>query len=230
MQRVPRLPDQTGNSITKPTSGIAWYSGPAAFLSSGVAFLVAVAFLFAAEGPGSADILTTLDSERGRQLFEGTVAAGIVAVVLYVVAASWLFLRLRAVNELGMLIVLALSIVVAPVTIAFLAFQYVPVALAQEHQSTADPAFRQLVVSAHAFADVGGWAVIALLAVSVLIVSAVLWQTHRWRPLAAGGFALFALALLLFVLDSSYLFLLPFGLWEITIAAHLISARSWRDT
>jgi len=205
--------------------------GPAAFAGSGVAFVVALAFLFAAEGPGSADILTTLGSEPGRQLFNVTVASGIVAVVLYVVAASWLFLELRPINELAMLIVLALSVVIAPTTVAFLAFQYVPVAVAHEHQATAEPAFRQLVVSAHAFADVGGWTVVALLAVSVLIVSAVLWQAGRRSVLALVGFALFFTALLLFILDSSYLFLLLFGLWEIGIAAALmIWPREWRAT
>ena len=104
-------------------------------------------------------------------------------------------------------------------------------AVAQEHQSTAESAFRQLVVSAHAFADVGGWTVVALLAVTVLIVSAVLWQAGRRSVLALVGFALFFIALLLFILDSSYLFLLLFGLWEIGMAAALmIWPREWRAT
>ena len=220
MQRVRALPNQVRTLI-----------GPAAFAGSGVAFVVAVAFLFAAEGPGSGDILTTLGSEHGRQLFGVTIAAGIVGVLLYVVAGSWLFLRLRAVNELAMFVVMALSVVVAPVTIAFLAFQYVPVAVAQEHVSTTDAGFRQLVVEAHAFADVGGWTVIALLAASVLIVSVVFRQAGRWPVLVVVGVVLFLLALSLFILDASYLFLLPFGLWEITIAvAWLVSNRSWHAT
>src|SRR2546430_15905965 len=132
--------------------------GPAALAGSGIAFVVALAFLFAAEGPGSADILTTLGSEPGRQLFNVTVASGIVAVVLYVVAASWLFLELRPINELAMLIVLALSVVIAPTTIAFLAFQYLPVAVAQGHQSTAESSFPQLVLSGPAVARLWGWA------------------------------------------------------------------------
>src|SRR5207245_9599143 len=88
--------------------------GPAAFAGSGVAFVVALAFLFAAEGPGSADILSTLRSEPGRQLFSVTVASGIVAFALYVVGASWLLLEVRPSNAPAMLMVLALSLFLDP--------------------------------------------------------------------------------------------------------------------
>ena len=46
--------------------------GGLAFAGSGIAFLVAVAFLYSAEGPGSPDILVTLASPAGRGLFNGS--------------------------------------------------------------------------------------------------------------------------------------------------------------
>jgi hypothetical protein len=193
--------------------------GAAVFAVSGIAFLVAVAYLYSAEGPGSPDILDTLSSPGGRGLLNGFVAGGVVAVILYVMGAALLYVQLRPANELGMLIVLLLAAVTAPVVIGFLAFQYTQVVVAQEGISTHDPAFRVLVVSAHSFADVGGWATIAMLAFSVFLVSLVLRQAARWRVMSIGGFAISALAIPLFALDSSYIFLIPFALWEVGIAA-----------
>lgn len=193
--------------------------GAVIFAVSGIGFLVAVAYLLAAQGPGSPDILDTLSSPSGRQLFSGFVASGVVAAIFYAVGAAILYAWLRLTNDLAGLIVLVLAAVTAPVVIGFLAFQYTLVVVAQEGVSTHDPAFRVLVVTAHTFADVGGWATIAMLALSVFLVSLVLRQAGRWRVVSIVGFAIAALAVPLFALNSSYLFLIPFALWELAIAA-----------
>jgi hypothetical protein len=188
------------------------------FGGSGAAFLVSMASLIAVEGPGSPDVLTTLASPSGRHIFDITVAAGIAGAIMYPLGAAILFILLRAANELAMLIVLVLAPVVTAVLVVVLAVEYTPVAAAREGFSTDDTWFRQLVVSAHAFADVGGWASVAMLAFTVFLVSTALRRAKRWPLTSLAGFAFVLLAIALFLLDSSYAFLLAFGLWEIVIA------------
>jgi hypothetical protein len=121
-------------------------------------------------------------------------------------------------------LVLALAGVVAATIIALMAFNYVQVAVVQEGYSTSDPSFHQLVVSAHAFADVGGWSAIAMLGLSVLLTSIAIWQAGHWRALAVAGWCLVAILVLLFAADSSYAFLIPFSLWEIAMGAWCVWA------
>jgi hypothetical protein len=200
--------------------------GAMSFGASGVAFLVSIGCLIAVDGPASPNILTTLASPNGREIFDIAVATGVVGAILYLIAATTLYIQLRDKDDLAMLVVLAFAIASAAVLIGVLAFEYVPGAVAQEGAregfSTTDPAFYQLVVSAHKFADVGGWASIAMLASTVLIVSVVLRGTSRWPALSLAGFAMTVLAITLFLLDSSYAYLVAFGLWEIAVAAGFV--------
>jgi len=198
--------------------------GALAFVVSGVAFVVALGFLYAAEGPGSPDILSTLSSPSGRGLFAGAVAAGIIAVLAYVAATVPLYFLLRELNEVAALEVLVIAAVVAPIMVSFLAFQYIPVAVAQEGFAVHDTGFRQLVVTAHAFADVGGWTTIAMLAASSVVIGIVVRRKAGWRWISLGSLALGGIAVILFALSASYLFLGPFGLWEVALGATLARA------
>ena len=98
--------------------------GALSFAGSGVGFLVAFFDLFAAEGPNAPSVATTLAGPEGRHLFDILTEAGVVAVILYVVAAAVLYSRLASINGLAMLIVLAFAIVTASVFIGFLSLHH----------------------------------------------------------------------------------------------------------
>jgi hypothetical protein len=192
--------------------------GALSFAGSGVAFLVAFLALFAAEGPNAPSVASTMASPDGRHLFDILTGAGVAAVVLYVVAASALHARLASVNGLAMVIVLAFAVVTAAVFIGFLSLQHALSEVAKE-RFTSGADFGSLVVQAHAAADVGGWASIAMLATSVVVVSVVLKQARIWAAIRYLGFILAPVAVVLFVLDASYLFTVPFAVWELALAA-----------
>ena len=119
--------------------------GGLAFAGSGIAFLVAVAFLYRAEGPGSPDILVTLSSPAGRGLFNGFVAAGIVAAILYAVGLTALTTTLRDSDRLASRAALVLGLLAAATLITLLAFQFALTAVAREGLVTTS-SFRPLTV------------------------------------------------------------------------------------
>src|SRR6266566_496258 len=83
--------DYASVSITSAgTPSYVWLVGAASFAVSGVAFLIAVLFLYAAEGPGSLDVPSTLAQPSGQNLFFGLVTAGTIAVLLGVVGMATL--------------------------------------------------------------------------------------------------------------------------------------------
>lgn len=211
--------------MTSPIGAPTRLLGALSFAGSGVAFLVAFVALFAAEGPNAPSVATTLSSPDGRQLFEILTIAGVVAVVLYVVGAAVLYARLASINGLAMLIVVAFAIVTASVFIGFLSLQHALSEVAKE-RSTSGADFGSLVVQAHAAADLGGWASIAMLAASVVAVSVVLRQARSWVAVRYLGFILAPVAIALFVLDASYLFTVPFAVWELAVAVALLRTRS----
>jgi hypothetical protein len=199
--------------------------GALSFAGSGVGFLVAFLALFAAEGPNAPSVATALAGPEGRHLFDILTEAGVVAVILYVVAAAVLYSRLASINGLAMLIVLAFAIVTASVFIGFLSLHHALTEVAKE-RSTSGADFQSFVVQAHAAADVGGWASIAMLAASVVAVSVVLQQAKSWVAIRYFGFVLAPIAVVLFVLDASYLFTVPFAIWELAVAGALVRSRT----
>jgi len=200
--------------LGRPENG-ARLVGGIALAGSGLGFLVAVAYLVAAEGPGSQDILSVLASPSGRGLFVVSAAAGIVAAVLYVVGAAALHILFRRVDELATLVVLCLAPVAAAAFTALLSLQYALAQTAQEGFATNEVPFRQLVVESHSFGDAAGWTGIAILAFSAVVSSWVFMSAGRWRWLAVAGYCLAPVWLLLHLLDAGYAFLVPFALWEI---------------
>jgi hypothetical protein len=199
--------------------------GGLSFLGSGIGFLIAVAYLIAAEGPGSPDVLSTLASPSGRGLFVASAAAGIVAVVLYVIGAAALHLIYQLVSEFATLVVLVLAPVAAAAFIALLSLQYALAEAAQEGFSTTDVAFRELVVESHSFADAAGWTGIAVLALSGVISSWVFRKAQRWPWLAVAGLGLAPVWLVLHLLGAGYAFLVPFALWEIAVGIAMLATR-----
>ena len=195
--------------------------GALAFAGSGIAFLVAVAFLYRAEGPGSPDILVTLASPAGRGLFNGFVAAGIVAAILYAVGLTALTTTLRDSDRLPSRAALVLGVLAASTLIGLLAFQFALTAVAREGLVTTS-SFRPLTVLAHAYADAAGWTAIVLLALSAVIASLTFPRGRGWSWLWVAGLALAPICLVLFLMDASYLFLLPFALWEIGLGLKLL--------
>lgn len=192
--------------------GAVWLAG------SGIGFLIAVAFLFAAEGPSSPDILDTMSSASGRILIRGFIFAGIGGAILCPIGLTPMLVQLRRVNEILAMTSILLATMMAPIVVSFLVVEYAPVLLAEEGFETTERVFRAAVVIGHAAGDVGGWTTIGLLAGLVLTLSALLRQARRWPLVYASGFGLVIIALALFVLDASYLFLVPFGFWELALA------------
>jgi hypothetical protein len=200
--------------------------GGGSFIASGLGFLISVGYLIAAEGPGTPDILSTLASPNGRGLFVTSAAAGIVAAVLYVIAATAIHIVFRHINEFATLLVLVLAPVAAAAFIALLALQYALTETAQEGFATTDASFRELVVESHSFADAAGWTGIALLALTAVISSWVFRASRRWKWLGLAGLGLAPVWLVLHILDSGYAFLIPFALWEIAVGAAFLTTGS----
>lgn len=200
-----------------------WSVGAICFALSGGGFLIGVLLLYAAEGPESPDLLSTLVQPGGQQLFSSMVAAFSCAIVLWVIGVVTLFTLFKESHFYPLGVVVALNIMTGAVFLSFLALQYALVALGKEGRSATDLGYKEFSIVAHAAADLGGWISIAIFAFSLLVISLVFRQRARWKSLGYAGFLLVALAVLFFFLDASYLFLILFGLWELTVAATFAS-------
>jgi hypothetical protein len=200
--------------------------GGSALIGSGVAFLIAVGYLIAAQGPGSPDTLSALASPGGRGLFVASAAAGIVASVLYLIGAAAIHVIFRQVNEFATVLVVVLAPVAAAAFVALLALQYALAETAQEGFTTTDVPFRQLVVESHSFADAAGWTGIALFALTAVISSWVFRMAYCWRWLTVAGLGLAPVWLVLHLLNSGYAFLIPFAVWEVAVGTAFVTARS----
>ncbi len=213
-------------SLTAPnTFSSLWIVGAICFALSGGGFLIGVLLLYAAEGPGSPDLLSTLVQPGGQQLFSGMVAAFSCAIVFWVIGVVTLFTWLKESHFYPLGVVVALNIMIGAVFIGFLALQYALVALGKEGRSATDLEYKEFSIVAHAAADLGGWISIVTFAFSLLVISLIFRQRARWKMLGYVGLFFVALAVLFFFLDASYLFLIPFGLWELIVAATFASNR-----
>ncbi len=202
-----------------------WIVGAICFAFSGGGFLVGVVLLYLAEGPGSPDLLSTLVQPSGQQLFSSMVAAFSCAIVLWVIGVVTLFTSLKESHWYALLVVVALNIMTSAAFLSFLELHYALVVLGKEGRSATDPGYQEFAIVAHAAADLGGWISIAIFAFSILVISLVFCQHVRWKGVGLVGFFFVALAVLFFFLDVSYLFLIPFGLWELIVAATFLSTR-----
>lgn len=202
-----------------------WIVGVICFAFSGGGFLVGVLLLYLAEGPGSPDLLSTLVQPSGQQLFSSMVAAFSCALVLWVVGVVTLLTLLKESHWYALLVVVALNIMTGAVFLSFLGLHYALVVLGKEGRSATDPGYKEFAIVAHAAADLGGWISIAIFAFSILVISLIFCQRVRWKRVGWVGFFFVALAVLLFSLDVSYLFLIPFGLWELIVAATFLATR-----
>ncbi len=208
------------------TVGLVWAAGGAAALGSGAGLLVSVAYLIAAQGPGSPDILVTLASPSGRGEFVTSAAAGIVGAVLLVIATVAVADTLWRAHRFAMMLAAALAVVAASALISLLSLQYALAMTAQEGFSTTDTPFRELVVESHSFADAAGWTAIALLAVTALLISWTLRRAGRWRWLWIAGFMLAPVWAVVHLLDAGYAFMIPFALWELALGAAFLLTRN----
>jgi len=195
-------------------------------LGSGSGLLVSVAYLIAAQGPGSPDILATLASPTGRGEFVASAAAGIVGTVLFVIAIAAAANLLWRANGFAMILATALAVIAASAMISLLALQYALAMTAQEGFTTTDTSFRELVVESHSFADAAGWTAIALFAVAALLLSWTLQRARRWKWIWISGLALAPTWAVVHLLDAGYLFIVPFALWEVALGgASLLTRR-----
>lgn len=202
-----------------------WIVGAICFAFSGGGFLGGVLLLYLTEGPGSPDLLSTLMQPSGQQLFSGMVAAFSCAIVLWVIGVGTLFTSLKESHFSALFLVVTLNIMSGAVFLSFLGLHYGLVVLGKEGRSATDPGYKEFAIMAHAAADLGGWISIAIFAFSILVISLVFCQRVRWKMIGSAGFFFVALAVLFFFLDVSYLFLIPFGLWELIVAATFVSTR-----
>ena len=208
----------------RESGDLLWLSGAISFALAGLGIAVGVFSLFLAEGPGSPDILTTLTSYTGQQQIFFTVAGLTVGAVLSVIGLAIFFSFLRHINYVSMLISLSLTIVASASFVAIAAFHYSLVIVAREG-FTADTGLRLYSVAAHYFADVAGWTGIACFAFSTLLIGLILRRRTGWKFIGYSGITIAIIALLLFLLDSSYLFLIPFSLWLLCVAIAFVINR-----
>ena len=221
----PQRQRPSGSRVSAATSTAAWVIGAAGFASAGLAFLIAVAYLYAAEGPGTPNVPATLAQPGGQHLFFGLVAGGTIAVLLSVVGMATLFASFRATHFYALLLVVVLNAMAGAIFIGFLSLHYALAMLGQEGTSPTDPVFHDLAIVAHAAADLGGWVSIAIFALSTLVISMVVRTVPGWRAVLFTGVLSAAVAPVLFVLSISYLFTIPFGIWEILVAVTMFGAR-----
>ncbi len=207
------------------TTDRAWAAVGAAALGSGAGLLVSVAYLIAAQGPGSPDILATLASPSGRGEFDASAAAGIVGSVLFVIATVGVAAILWRANPFAMALAASFAVVAASAMVSLLSLQYALAMTAQEGFSTTDTSFRELVVESHSFADAAGWTAIALFALTALLVSWTLKRARRWRWLWIAGFVLAPVWAVLHLLDAGYAFIIPFALWELALGGGFFMTR-----
>lgn len=201
-------------------------AGGASALGSGAGLLVSVAYLIAAQGPGSPDVLVTLASRVGRGEFVASAASGIVGAVLFVVATVAAAAMLWRANPFAMMLAAALAVVAASALISLLALQYALAMTAQEGFTTTDASFRELVVESHSFADAAGWTAIALFAVTALLLSWTLHRAGRWKWIWVAGLVLAPIWALVHLLDAGYMFIVPFALWELALGVAFFMTRS----
>jgi hypothetical protein len=202
-----------------------WAVGGICLACSGLGFVTGVLLLYLTEGPGSPDILSILVQPGGQHLFGGMVAAFSVAIVFWVIGIVTLFTYLKEANFYSMLVVLALNLMTSGGVISFLGLQYALVALGKEGIPVTDLGYKDLSIVAHAAADLGGWITIAIFAFSILIMSLLFSRRVKWKVLGYVGFFFVVIAVILFLLDVSYLFLIAFGLWELIVAATVVYNR-----
>lgn len=126
----------------------------------------------------------------------------------------------------ALVVVVALNIITGAVFLSFLGLHDALAVLGKEGFSATDPGYQEFTIVAHVAADLGGWISIAIFACSILVISLVFCQYVRWKGVGWVGFFFVALAVLFFFSDSSFLFLLPFGVWELIVAVTLLSIRA----
>ena len=204
---------------------LAGAAGGISALGSGAGLLASVAYLIAAQGPGSPDILVTLASPNGRGEFVASAAAGIVGAVLFVIAIAAAVTMLWRANQLAMIVAAGLAVVAASALISLLALQYALAMTAKEGFTTTDTSFRELVVESHSFADAAGWTAIALFAITALLVSWTLRRARRWKWIWIAGLVLAPIWLVVHLLDAGYVFIVPFALWEMALGGAFLLTR-----
>ena len=205
---------------------LLWAAGGASALGAGTGLLVSVAYLIAAQGPGSPDVLVVLASPGGRGEFFISAGAGIAGAVLFVVATVAVASMLWRINPFAMMLAAGLAVVAASALISLLSFQYALAMTAQEGFSTNDTSFRELVVESHSYADAAGWTAIALFALTALLISWTLRAAGRWRWLWIAGFVLAPIWALVHLLDAGYSFMVPFAIWELGLGGTFLMTRT----
>lgn len=201
-----------------------WVAGAVSFALSSIGILIGLLFLFLSEGPGSPDIITSLTTQDGRQKMLWMVAGITVGPVFCIIGFAILFTFLRKVNFVSMLVSFALSILSGTLFVIIAAFHYSLIMLAKEG-FTSDNGLRMYSVATHYFADVSGWTAIACFAFATLIVSLNLRKFVGWKIISYFGITIAIIAVVLFLLDSSYLFLIPFSLWLLSVAITFVINR-----
>lgn len=196
-------------------------AGGLSYATSGGCFLIGLRLLYDAEGPDSPDVQRQLAHSAGRALFTHTTSVLCTAAVLAAVGTVALHSRLWSRSPSLSALAVLLTGMAATILVAVLSMQFGLVAVGHDSTAANEAAFHTLAVFEHAAADVGGWTSWALLATSTLLTSTTLHLHRAWKvAVVAGALAAGSLPVL-YALGSSYLFMLPFGLWQLLIAGHI---------
>jgi hypothetical protein len=195
--------------------------GGLSYAGSGGCFVVGLRLLYDAEGPRSPAVQLQLAQGAGQALFAHITSVLAVAAVLAAVATGSLHSRLWTRSPYVAALAMLLTAMAAAILVAVLSMQFGLVAVGHEGIAPNETAFHALAVFEHGAADVGGWTSWALLAAATLLTCTTLLTHRTWNAAAIGGVLAIASLPVLYILGSSYLFMLPFGLWELLIAGHI---------
>lgn len=200
--------------------------------TSGACFLLGLGLLYHLEGPGAPGAGIELAKPSGQMLYTDCTAALAFASTFAVIAFFSLHSRLwtRSPYESGLAVVL--TAVAGSFLLAVLSLQYGLTTVGQKAVVPSDRvfvraqenAFQQLTIFEHGAADLGGYASFALLAASTCLTCVVLLRHRTWWAPAITGLLAAAALPALYLLNASYLFMLPFGLWELLLAGYVFVA------
>lgn len=204
--------------------------GVLSLAGSGAGFLIGLGLLYHLEGPGSTPTEIELAGSGGQALYRGCTAALTTAAVLVAIAAVCMHSRLRNQAPCASRLAVALTSIASATLLAILSLQFGVTTVAEKAGVPSDRGlarvqgntFHLLVLFEHGAADLGGGTSLALLAVATVLTCLILLRNHTWRKTAVAGLAAGASVPILYALNSTYLFMLPFGLWQLLLAACLL--------
>jgi hypothetical protein len=194
--------------------------------------VLGLGLLYHLEGPGAPGTEIQLAEPRGQALYTQCTAALALASIFAVIAAFSLHSQLGRRSPYPSGLAVLFTTVAGSFLLVVLSLQYGLTTVGEKAIVPSDRvfaraqqnAFQQLTVFEHGALDLGGYLRFALLATSTCLTCTILLRRGTWRAAAIAGLLASATLPVFYLLDASYLFMLPFGLWELLLSAYVLFA------